>query len=813
MSDATIKRLDPELRELLRNIASSSPDDARCFPAEVNIIVSFRGDAADLERAGVTQLRANPHPDGTFIGTGRIETAKLPVLAAIEHLIAVDGGGHYTPDLNYSIDEIGAVALHNGNPALTGEGVIVGVIDSGIDWRHGAFLDGSQKSRILSIWDQSLTAKPATPATPGQPAQAGEQAGPNGIGVIYTQQQITDALSSTAALKNVRTNDDRRGDSEGHGTHVAGIAAGDGSPGTCCAGGGKYVGVAPKADLIVVKLSSASLALGASTNLVLALNYIFDQAKAASKAAVINISQGDNLGAHDGTSLVEREIDRLVLAEPGRVVIKSAGNEGAQNHHVRADIPQATAAQPHVEIVFEVKEDDRTTRLIDFWYDDGNELSLEVVTPGGVTSGVIAHGADKTFPWNPTASAAKQGRVIVDATPNAPFNNDHNIRIRLTVPSGKSLPAGEWKLRFANAQAAPVVLHGWLERGVNSPTFLAPDGDASRIRASKEYSISIPGTAKEVIAVANWEGRAGVLDCCPGRNIADSSSRGPVRKNAAGNPKPTLAAPGSVITSAQANACQLPGEACDCCAECCCSLYDDKTGTSMAAPHVAGAVALMFQLKKALTKAEVTSFLEQTAERPAGGDVNAWGAGKLNIAKAIEQLKQTLPQPSPLLNPGDRSLVRSRRAAPPRKPTARPPRHAASSARREAPPIPQLVEVLRRRVADIPDGELWANLVSKHFSEVRRLVNTKRKVATLWHRGDGPAMLMRVARGAANPRAPRPIQNAEQREYLRRMCDQLRRFGSVKLRSSLDLYEDLILRMLERPLAAQVVVRASDVPA
>jgi hypothetical protein len=88
------RKLDPALRALLRDLEL----DDRCVPEELGVIVSFRGDTADLERAGVTALRANRHPDGTFLGTGQIKTSLLPGLVAVDHLIVVDGGGHYTPD-------------------------------------------------------------------------------------------------------------------------------------------------------------------------------------------------------------------------------------------------------------------------------------------------------------------------------------------------------------------------------------------------------------------------------------------------------------------------------------------------------------------------------------------------------------------------------------------------------------------------------------------------------------------------------------------------------------------------------------------
>jgi hypothetical protein len=227
----------------------------------------------------------------------------------------------------------------------------------------------------------------------------------------------------------------------------------------------------------------------------------------------------------------------------------------------------------------------------------------------------------------------------------------------------------------------------------------------------------------------------------------------------------------------------------------------------MAAPHVAGAIALMLQVDKTLTSRKITEFLQASATRPSGGDKNAWGAGTIDVAKAIELVKAAMaPAPGPAPKPRSRG-VPSVSGTPTR---ARRPSTARGPA---APAFPAIVEAMRGRVHEVPNGELCVGLVSKHFSEVRRLVNTIPKVATLWHRADGPAMLRRLARGAVDAKAPNPIATAKHREYLERMSGQLRRFGSERLRASLDRYQGEMLCMLATPLAAQAAVAPVEVRA
>lgn len=173
--------------------------------------------------------------------------------------------------------------MHTGPPGFRGAGVIVGIIDNGIDFTHECFREAGGTSRITAIWDQNL-------------APTGNESSPSGFpfGVEYTKSDIDAALANSNPFSVVRHRD---GDTRsGHGTHVAGIAAGDGS----VAGNGQpaftFVGVAPEANILMVANRSEGSALGDSASTLDAVAYIFNKASSLRKPVVINQSQGDNLG-------------------------------------------------------------------------------------------------------------------------------------------------------------------------------------------------------------------------------------------------------------------------------------------------------------------------------------------------------------------------------------------------------------------------------------------------------------------------------------------------------------------------------------
>jgi hypothetical protein len=167
-------KLDPELRRRARWHRAQIEATARTADARppvahvVYLLVEFTGDVADLVAVGFKPRTLIPDKDHTStIATGTIPVDRLEDLAAIEHLVDTEGPQRYGPLLNYTLPETRADVVHRGTPPRRGEGVVIGVIDSGIDWRHGDFVEfDGRTSRILGIWDQMLPQRPATRLVP-----------------------------------------------------------------------------------------------------------------------------------------------------------------------------------------------------------------------------------------------------------------------------------------------------------------------------------------------------------------------------------------------------------------------------------------------------------------------------------------------------------------------------------------------------------------------------------------------------------------------------------------------------------------------
>ncbi|MBX3671218.1 MAG: S8 family serine peptidase [Rhodocyclaceae bacterium] len=803
------KKLDPGLRSKLRTkqaagaAAATVPKTrSRAKGEQVGVIVGFTGNVNDLTAIGFVQHTLVRHPrKGYSIATGVIAIDRLDDLAAIPHVTTVEGPRRMHRELNFSLKEIRATDVHTGTLSRKGKGVVVGIIDSGIDWRHGSFVDANGKSRILAIWDQML------------PFRAGDTRGPNNIGVVYNQDQLTQALKGRAR---VRTKDvDANNNREGHGTHVAGIAAGNGRPPTCCHVSQTYVGVAPEAELIVVRYDyTDDEEIGENQRLIEAIDFIFGFLGSIDKPKVINISQGDNLGPHDGTSAVELAIDAHVetgdfLHHP-QIVVKSAGNEGGMLRHVQGRV----SGNGSLEVEFEMPKERRSDALLDLWYDRAGTLNLTVTAPGGAASTVVNHGTDlpanaaaPPFIANPAARPNRQTRVSIDGTINGEHDRNNNFRITIARSRRGHLLHGPWKLTLANPNAADVDFHCWIERGTNTPWFLPPKTpDDGKVRASLDATLSIPGTAAQVITVANHASRTSRCDCWPSTGIVSSSSRGPVARGAATNHKPDIAAPGLEITSAKADAANLRGRCCDCCPDACCCLYEDLTGTSMAAPHVAGAIALLLEENPRLTRADIVRHLQTTArERPAGGWDATWGGGKLNIQAAIDAVRAAAAGGGggggvPRIHPPsglDELLVRERKA---------------SAFTGNAAPLTSWLRTLRERLQDYPEGEHVAAAISRHFSEARRLINSNRRIATMWHRAGGPALLRRLIHGNRAIDGSLPIEKESASRYLDRCLDLLARQGSPRLRQSLDRYHLVVSMLLTESFTAPIESRTMSQP-
>jgi subtilisin family serine protease len=547
------------------------------------------GDEELNERGLIIATRAGD------VVSGEIPLSDVERLDALDGVILIEAARPMVPELDASLPETRAHFVHTGPPGRRGAGVIVGIIDSGIDWRHQCFRDGAGNSRVLRLWDQNLA------------PQVGETTpAPFNYGVEYQQGEIDTALAAADPLGIVRSVDE----DGGHGTHVAGIAAGDGS----AAGNGMpaftFTGVAPEADIVLVANQVTTEALGDSATTLDAAQYIFNVAQTLGRPAVINLSQGDNLGPHDGTSLLERGINNL-LGGTGRSMVKSAGNAANAGVHASGTVAAGGTDTPQ----FVVPTNDTTPDTIDFWYDATDRMDFSITPPGGAASAVVNAGATTTL------ALPNGNQVFVDSVLSHPNNGDNRIYVQLQRGTAAAVQQGTWTVTLAGTTVADGGWHAWIERGMTVPQFIGA-------HRNDRVTISIPGTSTEVITAASYITKgAGV------GNLSTFSSRGPTRD---GRAAPTIAAPGQQILSANSGAGTTPTQ------------YIGMSGTSMAAPHVAGAIALILEASPVLTQQQIVDRLTGSARSDAftGMVPNTdWGSGKLDAREAMTTAPAVVSEP------------------------------------------------------------------------------------------------------------------------------------------------------------------------
>ena len=348
-------RLDAELQLLLERKAyyEKNTEEARRSPSSVpdpkqllNISVRFQGNLDELKELGFQP--------GSVIGQvafGVITLEDLQKLAAHPDVLTIEKQRRKTIHLKDSVPEIRANQVWNLSGAIfsniTGKDVIVGIVDTGINFRHESFQHPDGTSRILRIWDQTLTTTGAETA-PASITDAARGSIPLGYGVEYNQTQINGTLQNAGLPVTVR-HEDRNG----HGTHVSGISAGNGRQGGNCHGGYTYIGVAPEADIIMVRLWGLTVgdtnAPSTTTGTMIdAISYILNVAKhTLNKPVAINLSLGTFTEKMDGSSNECQTMNSLLTNaanDEGFAIVFAAGNEAASNFHAKATVP---AVQRH----------------------------------------------------------------------------------------------------------------------------------------------------------------------------------------------------------------------------------------------------------------------------------------------------------------------------------------------------------------------------------------------------------------------------------------------------------------------------------
>lgn len=621
-------KLDPRLHML----ASAPPElvqASKGIMLDATVAASPRV-SAFVKVRDVDSVSAAIRQSGGVVRTrvGQIVTASLPVaslheLAARGDVVYIEADVPVRAKLDESVPLIDADDVHDADladaaglpQAYTGSGVIVGVVDSGLDCDHTDWDDGNGDSRVLAYWDQTLGSGGVSEVT-------------GSSGTEYTGLTITngDCVNSP--------------DLELHGTHVTGIAASSHET---------FTGLAPAASIIAVKHNATDADSGGTfaTRVVEGVSYIFKKAQAQSPKmpAVVNLSIGTSLGAHDGTSLFEQSLDALLIEsgsteKQGRAIVNAAGNENFRASSSLADdfggihatIDQDSGSTGYAFIIGVDNSFSNASTVfnavdevfVDIWLDAGSDCTLQVdATAQDDQEDVRINMAPVALGGSTTAATNSDGAIDIALaftdTDNANNGKQHAVAtIARTSGSSDSVEdysfdlivtgdcSGDAWLYPDIADATAFRKASALSVATHSAGYTYSDGDSDR-------TLTIPSTATKVIGVASFE------VATPGV-ISDFSSLGPT---ADGRVKPDISAPGEFITATRANGAKL-----------------STAGTSMSSPHVAGTVALMLERNGCLNAAQIKTALTDTAisDGSTGNSLpnNEWGAGKLNTLAAVE---------------------------------------------------------------------------------------------------------------------------------------------------------------------------------
>lgn len=484
-----------------------------------------------------------------------------------------------------------------------GMGVVVGVVDNGLQYTHINFYDSIGNLRIKRVWNQ------------------------NKYGGTKTPSDFTYGREYTTAADIENANMDIPDDEVGHATHVTGIAAGSDHH-----DGNDNYGIAQDADLVFVSYEGSD-----NMHVLDGIDYIFNYAKSINEPAVVNLSLGTHSGPHDGTSLFDQALDSLVGA--GKIVCGAAGNEGSDMLHLSKNFtPTDTLLKTFVSFYAGSK----LSSLVDIWGDSAFDYTVQVIIYDRINDSILS----RTDIFD----------AMTDTLVKYPYSLPSKISGNIYVGSGKDILNGKGNISVVSIldslsskyyvgviiKADSGTIHLWAD-DVNS--FLSSKGMVGWSNGNNICSVGeVGGTAKKMITVGAYTtyAKRGYGSRLLKDSIAYFSSHGPT---ADGRTKPDITAPGAVLISSIPNTSYVLDKA-D-------IAYNNEVdgvkyyygymmGTSMATPYVTGVIATWLQANPDLTPDDIKDVFKHTAIKDdyTGNSLpnNIWGYGKINAFAGIEYI-------------------------------------------------------------------------------------------------------------------------------------------------------------------------------
>lgn len=495
----------------------------------------------------------------------------------------------YAPVSMETLNQTGILPVQNyPTLQLKGNGILIGFLDSGIDYTDNVFRSLDGQTRIMAIWDQTLQS-----GTPPEGFSYGSE---------FTQTQINEALRLEDPLSLVPATDET-----GHGTYAASLAAGGASASD------QFLGAAPEASIAVVKLKQAKKYLRdyyfipetsicyQETDLMLGLKYLNNLADSLGMPLVVCITCGSTMGGHIGTLPFPFLIDGYG-SRANHITVMGTGNEADKRRHYFNTL--------------ENDDDTKTVELrvgenisgfsLELWTEVPNILSISIISPSGENTSRI--------PFRVGASAEidflfERTKVSIDYRLLVEKSNAELVFFRFNTPA-----PGIWKILVEPLTIADGRFHMWLPM----TEFLS--GEVFFLESDPYYTLTNPANADSPVVVSYYDGNTGA--------VSQTSGRGYTRT---GRLKPDITAPGVNVVGA------LPG-----------GRFSPRTGSCISSAITAGAVALMLewlldiQEVPGIDSFQIKSLLILGAVRPGTMEYpnREWGYGQLNLYNTFETMRQ-----------------------------------------------------------------------------------------------------------------------------------------------------------------------------